>query len=39
MARWRKRIFLATAHLASDPVDYFALPRHRTLLMGSLIEL
>jgi KUP system potassium uptake protein len=38
MARWRKRIFLATAHLASDPVDYFALPRHRTLLMGSLIE-
>jgi KUP system potassium uptake protein len=39
MARWRKRIFLATAHLASDPVDYFALPRHRTLLMGSIIEL
>jgi KUP system potassium uptake protein len=39
MAQWRKRIFLATAHLASDPVDYFALPRHRTLLMGSLIEL
>jgi KUP system potassium uptake protein len=38
MARWRKRIFLATAHLASDPVDYFALPRPRTLLMGSLIE-
>jgi KUP system potassium uptake protein len=34
MARWRKRIFLATAHLASDPVDYFALSgrdglRHR----------
>jgi KUP system potassium uptake protein len=39
MARWRKHIFLATAHLASDPVDYFALPRHRTLLMGSIIEL
>jgi KUP system potassium uptake protein len=38
MARWRKRIFLATAHLAGDPVDYFALPRQRALLMGSLIE-
>jgi KUP system potassium uptake protein len=39
MARWRKRIFLATTHLASDPVDYFGLPRNRTVLMGSLIEL
>jgi KUP system potassium uptake protein len=39
MARWRKRIFLATRHLASDPVDYFDLPRNRTLLMGSIIEL
>jgi len=39
MAQWRKRIFLATAHLASDPVDYFRLPRAQTLLVGSLIEL
>ncbi len=39
MPRWRKRIFLATTHLASDPVDYFGLPRNRTLLMGSIIEL
>jgi KUP system potassium uptake protein len=38
MPRWRKRIFLATAHLASDPVDYFALPRAQTLLVGSIIE-
>ena len=39
MARWRKRVFLATSHLASDPVDYFGLPRNRTMLMGSIIEL
>jgi KUP system potassium uptake protein len=38
MARWRKRIFLATAHLGSDPVEYFALPRERVLLIGSVIE-
>jgi len=38
MARWRKRVFLATSHLATDPVDYFALPRDRTLVVGSLIE-
>ena len=38
MPRWRKRIFLATAHLASDPVDYFALPRNQTLLVGSIID-
>ena len=39
MAPWRKRIFLATAHLTSDPVEYFGLPRNRTVLMGSIIEL
>jgi KUP system potassium uptake protein len=38
MPRWRKRIFLATTHLATDPVDYFALPRQQTLLVGSIIE-
>jgi KUP system potassium uptake protein len=38
MPRWRKRVFLATAHLASDPVEYFRLPRAQTLLVGSLIE-
>jgi KUP system potassium uptake protein len=39
LPRWRKRIFLATSHLASDPVDYFGLPRNQTLSVGSLIEL
>jgi KUP system potassium uptake protein len=38
MAPWRKRLFLGTAHLAADAVDYFRLPRHRTVLLGSAIE-
>ena len=39
MPQWRKRVFLATAHLAADAVDYFNLPRHATVLMGSAIEI
>jgi KUP system potassium uptake protein len=39
MAPWRKRLFLATAHLAADAVDYFRLPRHGTVLLGSAIEI
>ncbi len=39
MAAWRKQLFLASAHLAADAVDYFKLPRHRTVLLGSAIEI
>jgi KUP system potassium uptake protein len=39
MAPWRKRLFLATAHIAVDAVDYFQLPRHHTVLLGSAIEI
>ena len=39
MAAWRKRLFLATAHVAVDAVDYFKLPRHSTVLLGSAIEI
>ncbi|MGH3480102.1 MAG: potassium transporter Kup [Nocardioidaceae bacterium] len=39
MARWRKRLFIATSHLTADAVEYFRLPRDRTLIMGSRIEL
>jgi KUP system potassium uptake protein len=39
MAPWRKRLFLAIAPLATDAVDYFQLPRHRTVLLGSAIEI
>jgi KUP system potassium uptake protein len=38
LSPWRKRLFLATAGLAADPVEYFALPRERTVLMGSACE-
>jgi len=38
MAPWRKRLFLATAHIAADAVDYFQLPRKRTVLLGSAID-
>jgi KUP system potassium uptake protein len=38
MARWRKRLFVATSHVTADAADYFGLPRERTVIMGSLIE-
>jgi KUP system potassium uptake protein len=39
MSRWRKRLFLATAEITADAADYFRLPRERTVIMGSRIEL
>jgi KUP system potassium uptake protein len=39
MSRWRKRLFLATARLSADATEYFQLPRERTVIMGSRIEL
>ncbi|MGE0026011.1 MAG: potassium transporter Kup [Thermoleophilia bacterium] len=39
LARWRKRLFVATSHIAADAVEYFGLPRERTVLMGSRVEL
>jgi len=38
LSLWRKRLFLATAHVTADPVDHFHLPRDRTVIMGSRIE-
>ena len=38
MSRWRKNLFLATSQLTADPVEYFRLPRERTVIMGSRIE-
>jgi KUP system potassium uptake protein len=38
MARWRKRLFIATSHITADAVDYFSLPRTQTVIMGSRIE-
>ena len=39
MALWRKRLFLATASITADAAEYFHLPRDRTVLMGSHIEI
>jgi KUP system potassium uptake protein len=38
MARWRKRLFIATSYIAADAAEYFGLPRDRTVIMGSHIE-
>ena len=35
MHRWRKRLFMAVARNASNPVTYFRLPDDRTVVMGS----
>jgi KUP system potassium uptake protein len=39
MAAWRKVLFLFLAHNAADPAAYFGLPRHRTVTMGSAVDL
>jgi KUP system potassium uptake protein len=38
MSRWRKRLFLVTGLIAAEPVDYFGLPRQRTITLGAEIE-
>jgi len=39
MSRWRKRLFLATSRITADAAEYFHLPRDRTVIMGSRIDL
>jgi KUP system potassium uptake protein len=39
MARWRKRLFISTSHITADAAEFFGLPRERTLIMGSRIDL
>ena len=39
MRRWRKRLFVTMSRNAASPVDYFKLPRDRTISLGSTIEL
>ncbi|HEY2601511.1 MAG TPA: potassium transporter Kup [Thermoleophilaceae bacterium] len=38
LSRWRKRLFLATSRITSDAAEYFHLPRERTVIIGSRIE-
>ncbi|HEY2307291.1 MAG TPA: KUP/HAK/KT family potassium transporter, partial [Streptosporangiaceae bacterium] len=39
MSRWRKRLFIATSRITADAAEYFKLPRERTVILGSRIEL
>ncbi|MQY12112.1 Low affinity potassium transport system protein kup [Streptomyces sp. RB5] len=39
MAPWRLRLFIATSYLTADAADHFGLPRERTVVMGSRIDI
>jgi KUP system potassium uptake protein len=39
MQAWRKRLFITLSRNAASPVEYFALPAERTVIMGSQVEL
>jgi KUP system potassium uptake protein len=38
MAAWRKLLFIATSYITADAAEHFGLPRDRTVIMGSHIE-
>jgi KUP system potassium uptake protein len=38
MTRWRKRLFVATSRMTADAAEYFGLPRERTVIIGSRID-
>jgi KUP system potassium uptake protein len=38
MADWRKRLFIATSYITADAAQHFGLPRERTVIMGSHID-
>jgi KUP system potassium uptake protein len=38
MAAWRKRLFIATSYITSDAAEFLGLPRARTVIMGSRID-
>jgi KUP system potassium uptake protein len=39
LSRWQRRLFLATARITADAAEYFGLPRERTVIIGSRIEI
>ena len=39
MSQWRKRLFIATSRIAADAAESLHLPRERTVIVGSRIEL
>ena len=38
MPAWRKRLFIATSYITADAAEHFGLPRDRTVIMGSHID-
>jgi KUP system potassium uptake protein len=38
MAQWRKRLFIAVSYSTADAAEYFGLPRDRTVIMGSHVD-
>ncbi len=38
MSSWRKRLFIAMAHNAASPTEYFRLPHERTIVMGTWVD-
>ena len=38
MAAWRKHLFIATSHITADAAEHLGLPRDRTVVMGSQID-
>jgi KUP system potassium uptake protein len=38
MAPWRKRLFIATSYITADAAEFLGLPRDRTVIMGSRID-
>lgn len=39
MSKWRKKLFLGLSRTSTSPVEFFCLPEHRIVTMGSYIEL
>ncbi|MDX6298199.1 MAG: system potassium uptake protein, partial [Nocardioidaceae bacterium] len=39
MAKWRKHLYLTETKLTSDPIEFFDLPRKRTVSMGAEIDI
>jgi KUP system potassium uptake protein len=38
LAPWRKRLFIATSHITADAAEHLGVPRDRTVIMGSQID-
>jgi KUP system potassium uptake protein len=39
MVRWRKHLYVRTSRLTTDPVEFFGLPRERTIVVGAEIDI